>query len=68
MIVWIRRLLTSSARAVGTIAVRAFDADADDFTVNVDGVVCVEVAGTAATVRNLRSSHPDVLSNWLVSF
>jgi hypothetical protein len=50
-------MLTSSARAVGSVAVRALDSDADDLAVTVPGVIGVEVAGAAAAVGDLRSGH-----------
>lgn len=50
-------VLTSTTSAESAVPVAAGDANSDNLAVHVLGLVRVDVAGTAATVRNFGSSH-----------
>lgn len=65
-------VLTSTTSAESSIPVAAGDADSDNLAVHVLGLVRVDVAGTAAAVRNFGSRHGWMLSKipqrvWLSS-
>ena len=48
---------TSATGAESTVSVAAFGANSDDLAVDVLGVIGVDVAGAATTMRDFRSSH-----------
>lgn len=52
---------TSATGAERAVSVAALSANSDDFTIDVLGLVGVDVAGAATAVRNFRGSHCGVL-------